>query len=35
VVSVLAGCRTPEEVDDNVDMFALPVPEELWAELTA
>jgi D-threo-aldose 1-dehydrogenase len=33
VAAVLPGCRTPEEVDDNVDMFQRPVPEALWAEL--
>jgi D-threo-aldose 1-dehydrogenase len=34
VTAVLAGCRTPGEVDDNVDLFRRPVPEALWAELT-
>ncbi|MGI8332463.1 aldo/keto reductase [Actinomadura scrupuli] len=33
VTAVLAGCRSPEEVDDNVEMFRRPVPEALWAEL--
>lgn len=34
VASVLVGCRTPAEVDDNADMFAWDIPEDLWAELT-
>jgi D-threo-aldose 1-dehydrogenase len=34
VASVLAGCRSPEEVDDNVDMFGRAIPEALWAELS-
>ncbi|HEU5159452.1 MAG TPA: aldo/keto reductase [Streptosporangiaceae bacterium] len=33
VASVLVGCRTPDEVDDNVTMFARDVPEALWADL--
>jgi len=33
VASVLVGCRTPEEVDDNVEMFARHVPDALWAKL--
>lgn len=33
VANVLVGCRSPEEVDDNVEMFALPIPEALWDEL--
>jgi D-threo-aldose 1-dehydrogenase len=35
VASVLVGCRTPGEVDDNVEMFAHDIPERLWAELAA
>jgi D-threo-aldose 1-dehydrogenase len=35
VASVLVGCRTPDEVDDNVDMFARDVPDPLWADLAA
>jgi D-threo-aldose 1-dehydrogenase len=33
VVSVLTGCRSPEEVDDNLAMFEMDVPEALWHEL--
>lgn len=33
VVSVLAGCRTPAEVDDNADLLELDIPEALWEEL--
>ena len=33
VASVLVGCRTPEEVDDNVEMFGHPIPNALWAKL--
>jgi D-threo-aldose 1-dehydrogenase len=35
VASVLVGCRTPDEVDDNMEMFAGDVPEALWTDLTA
>lgn len=34
VSCVLVGCRSPEEVDDNVAMAELPIPAELWEELT-
>ena len=33
VASVLVGCRTPEEVEEDVRLFALDLPEELWKEL--
>jgi D-threo-aldose 1-dehydrogenase len=33
VAAVLVGCRTPEEVDDNVEMFGHPIPNALWAKL--
>ena len=33
VASVLAGCRSVAEVDDNIELFAMGVPEALWAEL--
>jgi D-threo-aldose 1-dehydrogenase len=33
VVNVLVGCRTPEEVEDNVAMFGAPVPAALWEDL--
>lgn len=35
VASVLVGCRTPAEVDDNVEMFAHDVPAALWTDLTS
>lgn len=35
VVSVLVGVRSPAEVEDAFRMAAHPVPEELWAELSA
>ena len=33
VTSVLTGCRTAEEVEENVRMLAVPVPAEMWHEL--
>ena len=33
VVSVLIGCRTPQEVEEDVRLFALDVPPELWERL--
>jgi D-threo-aldose 1-dehydrogenase len=33
VASVLAGCRTAAEVDDNADLFDLDIPDALWEEL--
>jgi D-threo-aldose 1-dehydrogenase len=33
VASVLVGCRTPGEVDDNVAMFGHDIPDALWADL--
>lgn len=33
VASVLVGCRTPAEVDDNVAMFGHSVPDALWSDL--
>jgi D-threo-aldose 1-dehydrogenase len=33
VASVLVGCRSPHEVDDNVDMFGREVPDALWRDL--
>ncbi|NUR49084.1 MAG: aldo/keto reductase [Hamadaea sp.] len=33
VASVLVGLRSPEEVDDAVDMLAVPIPDELWAAI--
>jgi D-threo-aldose 1-dehydrogenase len=33
VVSVLVGCRTPEEVEEDVRLFELELPPELWEAL--
>jgi len=33
VVTVLVGCRTPEEVDEDVRLSALGLPQGLWHEL--
>jgi D-threo-aldose 1-dehydrogenase len=33
VASVLVGCRTPNEVEEDVRLFELDVTEELWSEL--
>ena len=33
VTSVLTGCRSVSEVEDNVSMFQAAVPDELWDEL--
>lgn len=33
VASVLVGCRTAAEVDDNTDMFAHDIPAALWEHL--
>jgi D-threo-aldose 1-dehydrogenase len=33
VTSVLVGCRSPEEVDDNVASLGRPIPDSLWDEL--
>lgn len=35
VVSVVVGCRTPEEVDSNVRAFESPIVTECWDELDA
>lgn len=35
VASVLVGCRTEAEVRDNAAAFEYPIPDELWAALTA
>jgi D-threo-aldose 1-dehydrogenase len=35
VTSIVVGCRSPEEVAANVALLAIPVPDELWAELDA
>jgi D-threo-aldose 1-dehydrogenase len=33
VATMIPGARSPQEVQQNVDMFAAPIPAELWAEL--
>jgi D-threo-aldose 1-dehydrogenase len=33
VASVLVGCRSPEEVSEDVRLFELELPPELWEEL--
>jgi D-threo-aldose 1-dehydrogenase len=33
VASVLVGCRTPNEVEEDVRLFDLDLTEELWSEL--
>jgi D-threo-aldose 1-dehydrogenase len=35
VTSVLVGCRSPEEVDDNITSLGHPIPDALWDELIA
>jgi D-threo-aldose 1-dehydrogenase len=35
VASVIAGCRSAAEVDDNADLFELDIPDALWAETSA
>jgi D-threo-aldose 1-dehydrogenase len=34
VATVLVGCRTPGEVEEDVRLFELEVPQALWDELT-
>jgi len=33
VNSVLIGCRSAAEVEENVHMFETPIPAQLWEEL--
>ena len=35
VTSVLIGCRSATEIEENITMFETPIPGELWAELKA
>jgi len=35
VTSVLVGCRSVEEVDDNIQMFGHEIPPALWEDLKA
>jgi hypothetical protein len=30
---VLVGCRTPQEVEEDVRLFQLELPQALWDEL--
>jgi D-threo-aldose 1-dehydrogenase len=32
---VLTGCRSVDELEENVRMFETPIPDDLWAELLA
>jgi D-threo-aldose 1-dehydrogenase len=33
VASVLVGCRSAAEVDENADLFDLDIPDALWEDL--
>ena len=33
VAAVIPGARSPEEVDENVQMFEVEIPEDFWSEL--
>ncbi|MEV0251786.1 aldo/keto reductase [Nocardia sp. NPDC050712] len=33
IASVLVGCKSPEEVTENLDFFGTDVPDSLWSEL--
>ncbi|HKW06506.1 MAG TPA: aldo/keto reductase [Candidatus Dormibacteraeota bacterium] len=35
VASVLTGCRTAAEVEENVRLFKAPIPDALWTDLDA
>jgi D-threo-aldose 1-dehydrogenase len=35
VACVLVGARSPAEVEDAVEMSAVPVPDALWRDLRA
>lgn len=35
VASVLVGCRSVSEVEENVRLFKTPVPDSLWTEIDA
>jgi D-threo-aldose 1-dehydrogenase len=35
VASVLVGCRSADEVEEDARLFALELPDGLWAELEA
>ena len=33
VASVLTGTSTPEELQENISLFDITIPKDLWAEL--
>jgi D-threo-aldose 1-dehydrogenase len=33
VRATLVGCRTPDEVDEDVRLFEVEIPDALWDEL--
>ena len=33
VKCVVVGCRSPQEVDENIEMFETVIPQELWEDL--
>ena len=33
VTTVVVGARSPEEMEENARLFALPIPDELWSAL--
>jgi len=35
VVSVVIGARSPEEIDEDAQLLAIPVPDALWSEIEA
>jgi hypothetical protein len=35
VESILVGCRTPAEVDEDLALLEVPIPSGLWDELGA
>jgi D-threo-aldose 1-dehydrogenase len=35
VTTVLVGARSPAELDEDLDLLALPIPADLWSELRA
>ena len=35
VTSIVVGCRSAQEVEDDVALLATPIPEDLWIELDA
>ena len=33
VAATLTACRAPEEIEENLNMVGLPVPDSLWSDL--